>query len=184
MIITLGGKAGSGKGTVAKLLAEKLGYQIIWIWAMKRQLAEEMGLSISEFNQLGEKPENQKAFDLKYEEFQKNLDLKENIILDSRLGFLCQPHAFKIFLDIEDTIAAKRIWEDRRTTDNFWTFEETLDTTQNRNQEDRQRFIKLYDIDIYDPNHYDLMVNTSNLSPDEVFEIILNAFNQWQQKKE
>lgn len=29
MIITLGGKAGSGKGTVAKLLAEKLGYHII-----------------------------------------------------------------------------------------------------------------------------------------------------------
>ncbi|MDO4714517.1 MAG: (d)CMP kinase [bacterium] len=31
MIITLGGKAGSGKGTVSKLLAEALGYEIISI---------------------------------------------------------------------------------------------------------------------------------------------------------
>jgi cytidylate kinase len=31
MIITMSGKAGSGKGTVAKILAEKLGYEHISI---------------------------------------------------------------------------------------------------------------------------------------------------------
>ena len=44
-----------------------------------------MGLSISEFNLLGEKPENQHEFDLKYEEYQKNLDLYSQVILESRL---------------------------------------------------------------------------------------------------
>lgn len=102
MIITLGGKAWSGKGTVSKILAQQLHYEIISIGSLKRKLAEEMGLSISEFNLLGEKPENQKEFDLKYEEYQKNLPLESSIILESRLGFLCQPKAFKVFLDIRD----------------------------------------------------------------------------------
>ena len=85
MLITIGGKAGSGKGTVSKLLAEQLGYEIISIGSLKRKIAEEMGISISEFNLLGENPENQKEFDLKYEEYQKSLDPSSKILLDSRL---------------------------------------------------------------------------------------------------
>lgn len=85
MLITLGGKAGSGKGTVSELLADKLGYEIISIGSLRRKFAEEMGLSIYEFNLLGEKPENQKEFDLKYEEYQKSLNPSSKILLDSRL---------------------------------------------------------------------------------------------------
>jgi cytidylate kinase len=50
MLITIGGKAGSGKGTIAKLLAEHLHYTIISIGDMKRKLAEEMGINIYDFN--------------------------------------------------------------------------------------------------------------------------------------
>lgn len=52
MIITMSGKAGSGKGTVAKILSEKLGYEHISIGNMKRELATAMGMTISEFNTL------------------------------------------------------------------------------------------------------------------------------------
>ena len=52
---------------------------------MKRELATTMGLTISEFNKLGELPENKEKFDLKYEEYQKSLDVNDTIILDSRL---------------------------------------------------------------------------------------------------
>jgi hypothetical protein len=34
---------------------------------------------------MGDNPENAKEFDLKYEGFQQNLKLTDNIILDSRL---------------------------------------------------------------------------------------------------
>jgi cytidylate kinase len=76
---------------------------------MKRKLASEMGINIQDFNLLGDKPENQKEFDLKYEEYQKNLELTAAIILDSRLGFYVQPHAFKILLDVDEAIASERI---------------------------------------------------------------------------
>ena len=43
--------------------------------------------------------------DLKYEEYQQNLKLTDNIILDSRLGFYAQPKAFKILLDVDEEVA-------------------------------------------------------------------------------
>ena len=178
MIITLWWKAWSGKGTVSKLLAEKLGYTIISIGSLKRQLAEEMGLSISEFNALGEKPENQHEFDLKYEEYQKNLPLESKVILESRLGFLCQPHAFKVFLDIEDKVAAQRILGDNRTTDTFQSSQHALEITRTRNLNDQARYLRLYNIDLRDTSHYDCIINTSHLTPDQVVTEILEQFEK------
>ena len=182
MIITLGGKAGSWKWTVAKLLSEKLGYEIISIWNLKRKLAEEMGLSISEFNLLGEKPENQHEFDLKYEEYQKNLDLNSQVILESRLWFLCQPNAFKVFLNVSDEVASQRILNDKRTTDQFFSPEEALEVTKKRNEDDQNRYLSLYNIDLWDPTQYNLTIDTSSLTPEEVVEKILIEFNIYIEK--
>ena len=182
MIITLGGKAGSWKWTVAKLLSEKLGYEIISIWNLKRKLAEEMGISISEFNLLGEKPENQHEFDVKYEEYQKNLDLNSQIILESRLWFLCQPNAFKVFLNVSDEVASQRILNDKRTTDHFFSPEEALQVTKKRNQDDQNRYLSLYNIDLWDSSQYNLTIDTSNLTPEEVVEKILIEFSTYLEK--
>ena len=179
MIITLGGKAGSWKWTVAKLLSEKLGYEIISIWNLKRKLAEEMGLSISEFNLLGEKPENQHEFDLKYEEYQKNLVLNSQVILESRLWFLCQPNAFKVFLDVNDEVASQRILNDKRTTDQFFSPEEALQVTRKRNQDDQNRYLSLYNIDLRDSTQYNLTIDTSELTPEEIVGKILTEFSKY-----
>lgn len=178
MIITLWGKAGSGKGTVSKLLAEQLNYEIISIGSLKRKLAEEMGISISEFNLLGEKSENQKEFDLKYEDYQKSLPLESKIILESRLGFLCQPQAFKVFLDIRDEIASERIRNDHRSTDTFQSPEEALQITKKRNADDRARFLSLYKVDLRDQANYDLKIDTSNKTPEEVTTLIITEFQK------
>lgn len=183
MLITLGGKAGSGKGTISKLLAQHLNYQIISIGSLKRQLAEEMHLSISEFNALGDLPKNQQEFDLKYEEYQKKLALNENIILESRLGFFCQPHAFKVFLDVQDEIASERILGDKRSTDSYDNANSALEATKTRNLKDQERYQKLYNINLRDPAHYDCFIDTSSLTPDQVCEKILKAFEAFKQEK-
>ena len=180
MIITLWWKAWSWKWTVSKLLAEKLNYEIISIGTLKRKLAEEMWLSILEFNLLWEKPENQKEFDLKFEEYQKSLDVNSGILLESRLWFLCQPHAFKVFLDVSDEVASKRILWDNRTTDNYDSFESTLQATKERNESDRNRYIKLYWIDLWDKGNYDFMISTDNKTPAEVCDDIITAFEEYQ----
>lgn len=71
-----------------------------------------MGISIVEWNRLGDIPGNEEQYDKKYEEYQKTLDTQADIVLESRLGFYCQPHAFKVFLDISEEKAAERIMGD------------------------------------------------------------------------
>lgn len=171
------GKAWSWKWTVSKILAEKLGYEIISIWDMKRKLAKEMWLNIHEFNLLWEKPENAKEFDLKYEEFQKCLDLNSNIILDSRLGFFTQPNAFKILLDVSEEIAGERIYKAERDTDKQESLQAAIEEVHNRNKADYERYIKLYNIDLRDQQNYDLVIDTWDKSPNEVAEIILEKFH-------
>lgn len=138
-----------------------------------------MGLSIFEFNKLGELPENQKEFDLKYEEYQKSLSLESKVILESRLGFFCQPKAFKIFLDVRDEVASERIHQDKRLTDSFRSAEEALQITKARNHDDQARYLDLYGVDLWDHTQYDCIVDTSDSSPEEVTKQIISAFQDF-----
>ncbi len=176
MLITLWWKAGSGKWTVSKILAEKLWYEIISIWDMKRKLAKEMWLNIHEFNLLWEKPENAKEFDLKYEEYQRSLDINSNIILDSRLWFFTQPNAFKILLTVDETIAWERIRNANRDTDKQESLQAAIQEVHNRNQADYKRYIKLYDIDLRNEKNYDLVIDTWDKTAEETANIILKNF--------
>ncbi len=176
----MSGKAGSGKWTVSKLLAEKLWYQYISIGNMKRDLATSMGMTISEFNQEGEKPENRNIFDLKYEEYQKNLDVNSNIILDSRLWFYCQPKAFKVYLDVSDEEAARRIFNDKeRKADAYTSLQAVQEATNQRNIDDAKRYKELYGIDISDISNFDLVISTDGKTPQQVAEEIIEKFNQF-----
>jgi len=183
MIITMSGKAGSGKGTVSKLLAEKLWYKHISIWAMKRELATAMGLTISEFNAQWELPENKESFDLKYENYQKDLDVNDGIILDSRLGFYCQPKAFKVFLDVTDEEAARRIFGDKeRSGDTYNSLQAVQEATAKRNLDDAKRYLDLYGIDITDKKNFDLVVDTTGKTPQQGADEIIAVFTTYSQK--
>ena len=183
MIITISGKAGSGKGTIARGLVEKLGYRYISIWDMKRELASQMWLNIIEFSDLGELPENKEKFDLQYEEFQKKLDVHENIVLDSRLSFYCQPKAFKIFLTISDEEAARRIFNDKnRIWDTYANIEDLMIATKRRNEEDVQRFKTLYGIDIMDMSQFDLVVDTTVSRAQYYIDFIVEKFQEFIKK--
>ena len=183
MLITMWWKAWSGKGTVSKLLAEKLWYEIISIWDMKRKLAAEMWINIIEFNKMWDDPEKSAEFDLKYEEYQKSLNLSDNIILDSRLGFFAQPKAFKILLDVDEKIAGERIFKAKRETDKNTTKKHAIDEVKERNSSDEARYMKLYNVDLWNAENYNLVIDTSERSPEEVVEIILDELNAYKRKK-
>ena len=182
MLITMWWKAWSGKGTVSKLLAKELWYEIVSIWDMKRELAAEMWINIIEFNKMWDDPEKSAEFDLKYEEYQKNLKLTDNIILDSRLGFYAQPKAFKILLDVDEEIAWERIFKAERTTDKHATKKHAINEVKERNSSDEARYQKLYNVDLRDPNNYNLVIDTSERTPEEVLKIILEEYRIYKWK--
>ncbi|HCB52179.1 TPA: hypothetical protein DEP21_06535 [Patescibacteria group bacterium] len=148
---------------------------------MRRTIAAQMGLNIVEFNKLGEKPENVHEFDLKYEEYQKNLDPQGAIILESRLGFWCQPKSFKIFLTVDEEMAAQRIFNQKRETDHYNSREEVYEETKRRNQEDIDRYQNLYGFNYQDSKNFDLILDTTGKTTEETVEIILQKFQDWQQ---
>lgn len=148
---------------------------------MKRELATQMGMNIIEFNKLGELPENVEKFDKQYEEFQKNLDVNDNIVLDSRLSFYCQPKAFKVFLTVSPEEAARRIFNDKvRVGDVYPTLEAVLEDVKKRDQQDTQRYKDLYGIDIMDMSQFDLVVDTSPNTPQKFIDLIVEKFHEFQ----
>ena len=183
MLITIWWKAWSGKWTVSKLLAEKLNYEIVSIWDMKRKLAAEMWINIIEFNKMWDDPEKSAEFDLKYEEYQKSLKLSSDIILDSRLWFYAQPHAFKILLDVDEEVAWERIFKAERDTDKHASKKHAIEQVKERNSSDEERYKKLYNVDLWNPNNYNLVIDTSERSPEEVLQIILDEFKAYKWKK-
>ena len=182
MLITMWWKAWSGKGTVSKLLAKELWYEIVSIWDMKRKLAAEMWINIIEFNKMWDDPEKSAEFDLKYEEYQKSLKLTDNIILDSRLGFYAQPKAFKILLDVDEEIAWERIFKAKRETDKNTTKKQAINEVKERNSSDESRYQKLYNVDLWNPNNYNLVIDTSERTPEEVLQIILEEYKIYKWK--
>lgn len=183
MLITIWWKAWSGKGTVSKLLAEELWYEIVSIGDMKRKLAAEMWINIIEFNKMWDDPEKSAEFDLKYEEYQQNLKLSDDIILDSRLWFYAQPHAFKILLDVDEEIAWERIFKAERDTDKHASKKHAVAQVKERNSSDEARYQKLYNVDLWNPNNYNLVIDTSERTPEEVLQIILDEFKAYKLKK-
>ncbi len=55
MIITISGKAGSGKSTIAKQLAKKLGLKHYSTGDFMRQMAKDKGVSLLELSRIAEK---------------------------------------------------------------------------------------------------------------------------------
>jgi CMP/dCMP kinase len=114
MIISLSGKAGAGRTTVAEIICEKLGYEHISVGNIKKKKAQEMGITILEFNKIGDLPENVEAYDLSYEKYQQDLNLNSKILLDSKLCAYNQPKSFRIRFLVSDEIAATRLIHDTK----------------------------------------------------------------------
>ena len=178
MIITISGMPGSGKTTVGKLLAKKLGFSFYSIGDLRGKMAMEHGLTIDELNELGMKEE---WTDKEADEYQKKVGTKEdNFVIESRLGFHFIPHSFKVFLKVNLKTGAERIFRDPRPDEKKRkSVEETIEGIRKRMENDRLRYRKYYGIDDFaDEKHFDLVIDTTNLTPEEVVERIIEEIQK------
>lgn len=184
MIITLSGKPGSGKTTVAKILTEKLGYKFYSTGDLRGKMAMERGLTIDQLNELGAKED---WTDKEVDNYTAELAKKEdNIIFDSWLAFYFIPKSFKVFLDIDLKEAAKRVFKDQRPDEEHFDSPDGIEKMfRERLEQSRQRYLKYYNVDFLDKSHYDLIVDTTNLSPAEkVVDKILINLKDYERRKQ
>jgi len=179
MIISLSGALGSGKSTIAQMLADKLTWPRYYIGGLRRKKAEEKGLTLAEYNKLGE---NDPITDQEVDIYQADLGEKEdNFVIEGRTSWYFIPSSFKIYLDVVPEEGAKRIFKSLQSSNNrnedksLNSWEDVLRSNQNRVQSDCLRYKNYYNIDVYDPKNYDFYLDTTNLNPTEVFEAVFKA---------
>jgi len=178
-IISLAGDLASGKGTVSEILIRDLNYGIYRNGEYVRKLAKDMGLDITSFNSfLADHPEIDLQIEKSAAEYAKDHD---NFIIDARLGWYAVPESFKVYLKVDIDVAAHRAFNDlkRKSTEAFATVEEQKADMQRRYKLENERYWKLYHVHKDDMSNYDLVVDTTNITPEEAAEQIKKEYKKW-----
>ena len=171
MIITISGTPGSGKSTVAKIIAKKLKLEHYSTGDFMRQLAEENKMNILEFSKLAEKD---RSIDEELDQRQINLGReKDDFVIDGRLSWHFIPNSIKIFIDADFNSRAERIFHDHIRKELNVTLENTKTKLKEREKSEIKRYKKYYNINAYDKKNYDFVVDSTKLEPDEVAQKVI-----------
>jgi cytidylate kinase len=181
MIISFNGDHGSGKSTIANRVAEKLGYQRYSTGQMFRDIAKEKGITLEE---LHGKIVNDYSVDKLVDSRTLDLSKKEgNFVIDSRMAWKIIPDSIKIYLKVGDNEAAKRIYlelkkeNQRNEGKNLDSIEKVKESINRRKEMDDERYANLYGANIREEKNYDLVLDTTKLTIEEVFQKVMKFIN-------
>jgi cytidylate kinase len=162
--IAVSGKSGCGNTTVSRLVAEKLGLRFINFTF--RSLAREKNMDFKEVLFLASKDD---SWDKEVDRRQVGLAREEGgCVLGSRLAIWMLPEAdLKVYLRAEPETRAKRI-----VNREGGSLEEAAAFTADRDRLDRERYLRIYNIDNDKYEFADLIVDTNMLQPEEIAGII------------
>lgn len=174
MKITVSGPIGSGKSTVARILAERTGFEYISGGDMFRKSARDRGMTVEEFNVYAEEhPDIDRQQDTIILEILKERD---RVVLDSRLsGWLAYNNhipAFKIYIAAELEERISRVL--KREGGSVETVRSQLIS---REASERKRYMDFYGIDVESTEIYDLVMQTDTLPAGNVAEMAFRAFS-------
>ncbi len=181
MIITITGKPCSGKGSISKLFCEKYQFNYMCVGDMMREMAMKNGQTILEFQQNNA---NIKDVDNMLDSYTENVGktrLSEDLLIDSRLAWHFIPKSFKVFVDVDWNTAGVRLigaGRDSETAKDALTATEEL---KNRWQTENKRYQELYNIDNCNLGNYNLVVDSTNKTVEELVEIIKKAYEEFMQ---
>lgn len=197
-VITISGEPGSGKSTVVKALNKKydeLGktvhvisvgkiFREVAIAKYKEQFPECKNPSIEDVNTdkrfKDELNKLDNLIDTKIAEHGREINAisrpDDVYIIDSRLAWKTVENAFDIRLTVSDEVAGKRVFFDktRGKEDQYDSLEEAIQDTKLRKEGEVKRYKDSYGLDLTDTENYNLIIDTSNITVDEISDIIVD----------
>lgn len=177
MIITISGNPGSGKSTIARLLSQKKGLKHYSMGDLRGKLALDRGITIDELNKLGE---TEDFTDKEVDEYQKKLgETEDNFVIDGRLSWYFIPQSIKIFLKVDLRVGAERIFKgvqehgERPDERRYESVDDVMNAIEERLASGKIRYQKWYGIDPTKEEHYDLILDSTGKTPEEVVDEVL-----------
>jgi len=173
MIISISGDLGSGKSTVAQIIAKNLSLKHYSSGDLFRHIAKEKGITIEELLKIGEGSD---ALDIEIDQYVEKLgQTEDNFIIDSRLAWHFIPQSFKVFLKVDEIVGAQRIIDQQRAEEQAATVEEMVNKNKQRRLSEIKRYKEYYNLDLSDIDQYDLIINTSSIPAEEVAQKVLQS---------
>ena len=176
-IVTISGRAGSGKSTVAESLADLLSAKRIYVGGIRRELARKKDMTLSELNQYAlTHPETDIDVDKGAAKAAREIAKKHIVIVEGRTQYHFLPESVKIYFDVDFKEAAKRIWKDlqnktksaKRNEGEPKSYAEVLKSIKEREKNDNSRYKKYYGIDYKNKKNFDFIIDTTHIPAKEV----------------
>lgn len=174
MIVTITGMPGSGKTTIGRALARKLGCKFLSIGTLRGEMAQQRGMTIDELNRLGEQ---QRWTDEEVDTLQQRLGmLNSDLVVDGWVSYHFIPHSFKVWLDVDPDEAARRVYADQRPDEpHHERVEDVGRMLTQRFEHSVKRYRHHYGIELTPDEGFDLRLDTTHLAPDQAVERIVEA---------
>ena len=178
MHISITGRLGSGKSTVAKIIAEKFGYEIVSTGTALRNIAASLGMTALEFNRL---MTSDPKYDFMIDRETRRISVEragEKIIYDSRMAWNFAVNSFKVYLYVNTEVSAKRILGDgtRGSVESYKDIGDAIAQINERMNEENRRYSMIYGVDNLDLRNYDCVIDTEFRTCEEVAELIMSEF--------
>jgi cytidylate kinase len=168
--IAVSGRSGCGNTTISRMVAESLGLDFINFTF--RSLAQERGLDIKQILELAA---NDDSWDREVDTRQVKLARESNgCVMGSRLAiWTLQEADLKVYLNASAETRAGRIV--KREGGNI---DDIADFTRERDRQDHGRYLRIYNIDTDDYRFVDLVIETDDLSPVQIADLIIQKAQQ------
>jgi cytidylate kinase len=165
MKIAISGKSGCGNTTISKMVADAL--SLAFINFTFRSLAHEHNLDLRQILDLAA---SDTFWDREVDSRQVRLARESSgCVLGSRLAIWMLPEAdLKVYLKARPETRAKRIQKREGGT-----LAEVREFTEERDRQDRSRYMQIYNLDNDNYDFADLVIDTDDYSPEQIAEIII-----------
>ena len=179
-VLVLSGDLGSGKSTVAKIILPKINAKYFSTGQIMRNMAKERGIPFVEFSRYAEADP---TVDYQIDEATVKLckDSTETLLIDSRMAWHFVPEAFSVYMMVSTKAAAQRIMDANRSEEMYANLDEAIAKITDRRRSEKLRYSELYNVKLDDLNNYDYVLDTTNLTPEQVADKIIAAFNRYKE---
>ena len=167
--IAISGLSGSGKNTVGRIVAKTLGWQAVE--PTFKDLAKSEGISLQEFQK---KAMQDFEIDLKFDDELRAQCKEGKVVVTTWLGpWMVQGNPFRVWLDVSLDVRAKRVAGREKQGAG-----EALTSISRRDSENKERYLKVYGINILEHEGFDLILDANLDSAQELAKKIAEAYKK------